>query len=43
VREDLLGNGWRRQLLGDDFERWIAHFDELKLSITGGNITIEFH
>lgn len=42
VRQELLGQGWRRQLLGDDFEHWLAHFDDLKLKINGGEINISF-
>jgi ribonuclease D len=42
IREDLLGRGWRREMLGDEFESWIAHFDDLKLTIDGGEVRISF-
>jgi len=42
VREDMLGRGWRREMLGDEFESWIAHFDDLKLTIDGGEVRISF-
>lgn len=40
VRKTILGSGWRRDLLGDDFVDWLKHFDRLKLSIEGGSIKI---
>lgn len=42
VRRSILGSGWRRELLGDDFVEWLKHFDELKLSIEGGKIALKF-
>ncbi len=42
VRKSILGSGWRRELLGDDFVEWLKHFDELKLSIEGGKIALKF-
>jgi ribonuclease D len=40
VLESTLGNGWRRQLLGNDFVRWLEHYDHLDLRIEGGQIAI---
>ena len=40
VRKSILGSGWRRQLLGDDFVDWLRHFDRLKMSIEGGSIKL---
>ena len=40
VRKSILGSGWRRELLGEDFVRWLEHFDRLKLSIEGGSIKL---
>lgn len=41
VRKSILGSGWRRELLGDDFVNWLKHFDELKISIEGGSIKLK--
>ena len=43
VRRSILGSGWRRELLGEDFVEWLKHFDELKLSIEGGKIALKFN
>ena len=43
VRRSILGSGWRRELLGDDFVEWLKHFDNLKLSIEGGKIALKFN
>ncbi len=40
VRKALLGSGWRRELLGDDFVEWLKHFDQLKMRIEGGKISL---
>jgi len=39
--QKLLGSGWRKELLGDDFVKWLEHYDELELSIEGGQIAIK--
>lgn len=38
--EQLLGDGWRRELLGEDYVQWLEHYHELELSIEGGQIAI---
>ncbi|RMF00113.1 MAG: ribonuclease D, partial [Bacteroidetes bacterium] len=40
VLESTLGSGWRRQLLGNDFVRWLEHYEDLELRIEGGQIAI---
>lgn len=40
VLEKILGSGWRRELLGNDFVDWLKHYDSLDLQITGGQIGI---
>jgi ribonuclease D len=40
VRKSILGSGWRRELLGDDFVNWLQHFDRLKVRIEGGKISL---
>ncbi|MBB4078122.1 ribonuclease D [Lewinella aquimaris] len=40
VRKALLGSGWRRELLGEDFVEWLKNFDRLKMSIEGGKISL---
>ena len=40
VRKAILGSGWRRQLLGDDFVEWLKNFDKLKMRIEGGKISL---
>ena len=40
VLESTLGSGWRRQLLGNDFVRWLEHYEDLDLRIEGGQIAI---
>ena len=40
VRKSILGSGWRRELLGDDFVGWLKNFDRLKLRIEGGKISL---
>ncbi|MEZ4985677.1 MAG: hypothetical protein R2795_11680 [Saprospiraceae bacterium] len=40
VLESILGSGWRRALLGDDFVEWLHHYDSLDLKILGGRIDI---
>ena len=40
VRQKILGSGWRRELLGEDFVRWVENFDSLKLKIEGGKISL---
>ena len=40
VRKKLLGSGWRRELLGEDFVNWLKNFDRIKLTIEGGKISL---
>lgn len=40
VREKLIGSGWRSGLLGEDFVNWIKNFENLKLKIEGGKISL---
>ena len=40
VRKSILGSGWRKELLGEDFVRWLQDFDRLKMSIEGGSIKL---
>ncbi len=40
VRKSILGSGWRRELLGDDFVNWLRNFDQLKMRIEGGKISL---
>jgi ribonuclease D len=42
VRDSILGSGWRRELLGEDYVHWVEHFDSLRLRIEGGKIALEF-
>lgn len=42
VRKNLLGSGWRRELLGETFIEWLRDFDKLKLRIDGGEIELFF-
>ena len=37
----ILGIGWRKKLLGPDFVGWLSNFDNLKLKIEGGKISLE--
>lgn len=41
VRKKLLGSGWRRELLGDEFVGWIKNFEHLEIKIEGGKISLE--
>lgn len=41
IRQNLLGSGWRRQLLGSDFVRWLENYDHLHVSIKGSRIELE--
>ena len=40
VRKSILGSGWRRELLGEDFVGWLKNFDHLQLKIEGGKISL---
>ncbi|WP_116124479.1 ribonuclease D [Lewinella sp. IMCC34183] len=40
VRKSILGSGWRRELLGDDFVNWLKNFDHLTMKIEGGKISL---
>lgn len=41
VRRKILGSGWRQALLGEDFINWVRNFDNLKVRIEGGKISLE--
>ena len=41
VRKQLLGSGWRRALLGEQFIEYLKHFDQLSLSINGGTVELK--
>ena len=41
ILENILGSGWRRELLGNDFVEWLTNYDTLDLQITGGQIGIK--
>ena len=38
ILENILGSGWRSELLGGDFVEWLTHYDALDLQISGGQI-----
>jgi len=40
VLQSILGSGWRKELLGEDFVNWLKNYDKLELSIEGGQIAI---
>lgn len=40
VRKKMLGSGWRRELLGEEFIEWLKDFDKLKVRIEGGRIEV---
>ncbi len=40
VRKSILGSGWRRELLGEDFVGWLRNFDKLTMRIEGGRISL---
>ncbi|MEM7574844.1 MAG: ribonuclease D [Bacteroidota bacterium] len=40
LRNRLLGSGWRRELMGDEFIDWLKNFDRLKLDIQGGTVQL---
>lgn len=40
VLKNILGSGWRRQLLGDEFVGWLKDFDQLGIRIEGGKIAV---
>ncbi|CAH1000224.1 Ribonuclease D [Neolewinella maritima] len=40
IRQSILGSGWRRELLGEDFVGWLKHFDRLAMRIEGGKISL---
>ena len=42
VRQAVLGSGWRRRLLGDDFVNWVANFESLSMRIEGGKVVLEY-
>lgn len=41
VREQILGSGWRRELLGEEFVSWLEHYDKLDVHIEGGRIEVK--
>lgn len=40
VRNKIIGSGWRSEMLGEDFVNWIKNFEDLKLKIEGGKISL---
>lgn len=40
VRNKIIGSGWRSQLLGEDYISWVKNFEDLKLKIEGGKISL---
>ena len=40
VLESILGSGWRRELLGEQFIDWLQNFERLQLKIAGGDIRL---
>lgn len=42
VRKNLLGSGWRNELMGEKFITWLKDFDKLHLNIEGGHINLYF-
>ena len=40
VLESILGSGWRRELLGEQFIDWLQNFERLQLKIEGGDIRL---
>ncbi|MEM6395849.1 MAG: ribonuclease D [Bacteroidota bacterium] len=41
LRKKLLGSGWRRKLMGDNFMGYIENFDRLELEIDGGDVKLK--
>lgn len=41
VLDNILGSGWRGELLGGEFVDWLQNYDHLDLSISGGQIGIK--
>ena len=41
VRKSVLGSGWRRALLGDDFVNWIKNFESLGMRLEGSKVVLE--
>ncbi len=39
LSDSLLGNGWRRELLGEDFATWMRNMDRLQLKLESGKIS----
>lgn len=37
---DILGQGWRRELLGDNFVHWLDNYHDLRVRINGGRIDL---
>lgn len=40
VRRSIIGSGWRRELLGQDYIDWIKNFEQLTMKIEGGKISL---
>ena len=40
LRDDLIGDGWRRTFLGEEFMYWLENINKLRLDIDGGTIKI---
>lgn len=39
LSDSLLGNGWRQELLGEDFTNWMRNMDRLQLKLESGKIS----
>ncbi|MEL7119517.1 MAG: HRDC domain-containing protein [Bacteroidota bacterium] len=37
----LLGTGWRKELLGEDFSEWILNIDQLQLEVQDGKVVFQ--
>ena len=40
VRNAIIGSGWRKELLGEDYIGWIKNFNSLSMRIEGGKIAL---
>ncbi|MEM1215708.1 MAG: HRDC domain-containing protein [Bacteroidota bacterium] len=40
ILDNILGSGWRKELLGTEFVHWLSDYDQLELKIEGGQIGI---
>ncbi len=39
LSDSLLGNGWRRSFLGEDFSNWLLNMDRLQVKLESGKIS----